>query len=364
MPRSLNHRKKTKEVGRKKMVQNYVVTLGEIMLRLKSPGHEKLLQSPSLEATFGGGESNLAVSLANYNLNARYVTALPVNPIGNSCVQFLRSMNVDTSYIVRQGDRIGVYFLETGSGPRPSKVIYDRSHSAISRAEIMDFDWDGLFRDAKWFHITGITPALSQKSAELSLFAVKKAKEKGLTVSCDLNFRKKLWKYGKSAPEVMAQLMPYIDVVIANEEDIQKSLGMSLDQQIGGTTLSTDNYYSLAQQLLDTYLNVQTVAITLRESFSADYNGWGAMGLSRGDSQAVFSKKYNLKDIVDRVGGGDSFGGALIYGLFTEKPLQEALEFAVAASALKHTIPGDINRVSIEEVTALMQGDSSGRVQR
>ncbi|UYP46931.1 2-dehydro-3-deoxygluconokinase/2-dehydro-3-deoxygalactonokinase [Candidatus Lokiarchaeum ossiferum] len=346
------------------MGQNYIVTLGEIMLRLKSPGHEKLLQSPSLEATFGGGESNVAVSLANYDLNARYVTALPVNSIGDSCVQFLRSMNVDTSCIIRQGDRIGVYFLEIGSGPRPSKVIYDRSHSAISEAGIADFDWDGIFKNAKWFHITGITPALSQKNADLSIFAVKKAKEKGLTVSCDLNFRKKLWKYGKSAPEVMAQLMPYIDVVIANEEDIQKSLGMSIDQKIGGSKLSAEKYENLARHLLTSYSNVQTVAITLRESYSADHNGWAAIGLSRGDSHAVFSKKYDLKDIVDRVGGGDSFGGALIYGLFSKKPLQDALEFAVAASALKHTIPGDINRVSIAEVTALMQGDSSGRVQR
>ncbi|TFH30832.1 MAG: sugar kinase [Promethearchaeota archaeon] len=349
-----------------KPIQIDVVTLGEILLRLKSPGHEKLLQSPSLEATFGGGEANVAISLANYGLNARFITVLPNNSIGDSSIQFLRSMNVDTTQIVRKGNRIGIYFLETGSGPRPSKIIYDRAHSAIFQADITDFNWEECFAEAKWFHITGITPALSEKSAELSLFTVKKAKELGLTVSCDLNFRKKLWKYGKTAPEIMNQMISYVDVVIANEEDIQKSLGMPSDQQIGevGLEISRDKYKALAQRVLDTYANVQIVAITLRESYSADYNDWSAMCLSRENNTALFSKKYALRDIVDRVGGGDSFSGALIYGLFEEMNLQEALEFAVAASALKHTIPGDCNRVSVEEIKSLMQGDSSGRVQR
>jgi len=347
-----------------KTTQKYVVTLGEIMLRLKSPGHERLLQSPTLEATFGGGEANVAISLANFGLRARFITALPNNPIGESSIRFLRSMDVDTTKIIKQGDRMGVYFLEAGSGPRPSKVIYDRMNSAISQAKITDFNWEDCFKDAQWLHITGITPALSQRSADLSLFAVKKAKEMGLTVSCDLNYRKKLWKYGKTAPEIMNQMMPYINVVIANEEDIQKSLGITSDQQIGGVELSREKYNTLAKQVLDTYKNVQFVAITLRESYSANYNEWAAMGLSREVNKTYYSKKYSIKNIVDRVGGGDSFGAGLIYCLVQKMDNQESLEFAVAVSALKHTIPGDINRVSIEEVKVLMQGDSSGRVQR
>ncbi|MBD3185228.1 sugar kinase [Candidatus Bathyarchaeota archaeon] len=341
-----------------------VVTLGEIMVRLKAPGHERLFQSPILEATFGGGEANVAISLANYGLNARFVTALPENQVGDSIINFLRSMNVDTSMILRQGNRSGIYFLEAGAGPRPSKVIYDRAHSAISEADPGDFNWDGIFESADWFHVTGITPALSASAAEVSARAMKEAKERNLTVSCDLNYRKKLWKYGKTAPETMGDLMPWIDVVIANEEDIQLSLGMELDQEIGSVELSREKYKHLAVKVLETHENVDTIAITLRESISADHNNWSAMCYSRDENKVRFSRKYRLTDIVDRVGGGDSFCGGFIYGLCTEMPLQEALEFAVAASALKHTIPGDCNRVSVDEVNRLARGDASGRVQR
>ncbi|MCP4762546.1 MAG: sugar kinase, partial [archaeon] len=336
----------------------------EIMLRLKSPGHERLFQSPKLEATFGGGEANVAISLANYGLNTRFITALPKNAIADSVERFLKSMSVDTSYIIRQGTRVGTYFLEAGAGPRSSMVIYDRAHSSISEAKIEDFNWDKMFSDTNWFHITGITPALSETAAELSIEAVKIAKKKGLKISCDLNFRKKLWKYGKNAPEVMKELMPFIDVIIANEEDIQKSLGMKLDQKIGGVELDREKYEQLAKKLSSEYSNVEIVAITLRESFSADHNDWSAMCYVKKENKAYFSKKYSLKNIVDRVGGGDSFGSGLIYALYTNMNSQDALEFAVAASALKHTVPGDVNRVSVEEVKKLVAGEASGRVQR
>ena len=284
--------------------------------------------------------------------------------IGDAIVSFLRGMSIDTKFIKRQGKRVGTYYLEAGSGPRPSNVIYDRSHSSISEAKPDEFDFTKIFADACWFHITGITPALSETGADLSLAAMKEAKNQGIMVSCDLNYRKKLWKYGKDAPGIMNQLMPYVDVVIANEEDIQKSLGMELDQKIGGVSLSRDKYANLAKQLLDEYDNVSTVSITLRESFSANHNDWSAMCYSRKDGQARFSKKYKLKNIVDRVGGGDSFAGGFIYALYKGIEIQEALEFAVAASALKHTIQGDCNRVSVEEVNHLAKGDASGRVNR
>ncbi|MHA1680978.1 MAG: PfkB family carbohydrate kinase [Promethearchaeota archaeon] len=343
---------------------NTVVTLGEIMVRLKAPGHERLFQTPFLEATFGGGEANVAISLANFGLSARFVTALPKNSIGDAVVRFLRSMNVDTSCIARQGKRVGTYYLETGSGPRPSTVIYDRAHSSISEAKPEHFNWDAVFKNAGWFHITGITPAISETGAALSLAAIKAAKDRGLTVSCDLNYRKKLWKFGKAAPDIMKQLMPFIDVVIANEEDIQHSLGMSIQQQIGGVHLSKEKYEVLAKRVLDEYTNVKIVAITLRESFSADHNDWSAMCLSGDGKEPLFSKIYSLRKIVDRVGGGDSFAGGFIYGLQSHKELQDTLEFAVAASALKHTIRGDCNRVSVQEVEKLAGGDASGRVQR
>ncbi len=341
-----------------------VVALGEIMVRLKSPGNERLFQTPALEATFGGGEANVAISLANYGVDASFVTALPKNAIGDAVIAFLRSMNVDTSKIARQGKRVGIYYLEGGAGSRPSSVIYDRDHSSIAEAKPEDFNWDEVFANAGWFHITGITPALSPDCAALSVAAVKAAKERGLTVSCDLNYRKNLWKYGKTAPEVIKQLIPHVDVVVANEEDIQNSLGMQSDQKIGGVELSTEKYEKLAKQVQDAFSNVDIVAITLRESFSADHNDWSAMCYSRKEGKARLSRKYQLTDIVDRVGGGDAFAGGFIYALFKKMDVQEALEFAVAASALKHTIPGDCNRVSVEEVAKLVAGDASGRVHR
>ncbi|MHA1794338.1 MAG: PfkB family carbohydrate kinase [Promethearchaeota archaeon] len=344
--------------------QSFVVTLGEIMLRLKSPGHERLLQSPLLEATFGGGEANVAVSLANFGVPARFVTALPDNLLGDATVAFLRSMNVDTSCIIRQGKRLGIYFLEVGSGPRSSLVIYDRTHSSIFEASTSDFDWDTIFKDASWFHITGITPALSKNCAELAIHAVQFAKKNKIKVSCDLNYRKKLWKYGKTAPEVMREITSNVDIIIANEEDIQKSLGMTLDQQIGGVSLSREKYERLGNSVLNEFPNVETIAITLRESFSADHNDWSAMCITRKDRKALYSRKYQLKDIVDRVGGGDSFAAGFIYGLKEGMKIQDALEFGVAASALKHTIVGDCNRVRISEVKRLVEGNAFGRVQR
>jgi len=341
-----------------------VVTLGEIMVRLRSPGSERLFQSPVLEATFGGGEANVAITLANFGIEASFVTALPKNAIGDAAIAFLRSMNVDTTKIARQGKRVGVYYIEVGAGPRPSNVIYDREHSAIAEAKPGNFNWDDIFSGAGWFHVTGITPAISASCAALSVAATKAAKDRGLTVSCDLNYRKALWKYGKAAPEIMKQLMPHVDVVVANEEDIQNSLGMQLDQKIGGAELSTKKYEALAKQVLAAFGNVELVAITLRESYSADHNDWSAMCCSRREGKVLVSRKYQLTDIVDRVGGGDAFAGGLIYGLVKKLDLHDALEFAVAASALKHTIPGDANRVSIEEVLKLAGGDVSGRVQR
>ena len=338
-----------------------VVTFGEIMLRLKSPGNERLFQSPVLEATFGGGECNVAVSLANYGIPVAFVTAVPANNVGDAAVAEARSFGVDTSFIKRQGERLGTYYLETGSNQRASKVTYDRAYSSIATAKPGDFDWDEIFAGAEWFHITGITPALSQSAADLSLEAVKQARAKGLQVSCDYNYRKNLWKYGKQAPEVMKELVKYVTVGIANEEDCQKSLGITIDVDVHSGELDTEKYRQMAQRVLDEFPNLEKQAITLRESRSADVNGWGAC-LHNG-KEFLTSRHYEITDIVDRVGGGDSFAGGLVYGLLTYDD-QKALEFATAASCLKHTVPGDFNRVSVSEVEALMKGDASGRVQR
>ena len=340
-----------------------IVTLGEIMLRLKSPGLERFFQSPSLEATFGGGEANVAVSLANYGMDAKFVTALPDNAIAESCIRELRGFGVDTSDIVTtKNGRVGIYFLESGTNQRPSKVIYDRSESSIAIAKPEDFDFAKIFEGANWFHITGITPALSQSAADLSMAAVKAAKEMGLTVSCDLNYRKNLWKYGKEAKEVMRELVKYVDVIIANEEDCQKSLGMESSSNVESGELDTAKYEKLAQDVLALYPNAQRIAITLRESKSANHNDWAACICDR--NEFYVSKKYEIKNILDRVGGGDSFGGGLIYGLLNYDNQRDALEYAVAASCLKHSISGDYNRVTKKEVEALMGGDGSGRVQR
>ncbi len=338
------------------------VTFGEIMLRLKSPGHERFFQSPSLEATFGGGESNVAVALANYGLEAGFVTALPNNDIAEACIREVRGFGVDVSAIRRSGDRMGIYFLEGGANQRPSKVIYDRSRSSIAESGPGDFDWPQIFAGAEWFHITGITPALSQSAADLSLEACQAAKAAGVTVSCDFNFRGKLWKYGKTAPEVMRELVRYVDVGIANEEDCQKSLGISADVDVHTGELDSTKYEALSQKVLDTYPDMSIIAITLRESRSADTNGWSAC-LRDGDGFKL-SRHYEITDIIDRVGGGDSFASGLIAGLKFHSDRQQALEFAVAASCLKHSISGDFNRVSKSEVENLMGGDASGRVQR
>jgi 2-dehydro-3-deoxygluconokinase len=341
-----------------------VVTLGEIMLRLKSPGFERLFQSPMLEATFGGSESNVSISMCNYKIPSKFITTLPKNAVGEAAFKYLSSFGIDTSCIAWKGDRLGIYYYENGSGPRASTVLYDRSNSSINIVTKDDFDWKKVFSDAEWFHLSGITPALSQNAANLSIHAVRTAKEHGLMVSCDLNYRKKLWNYGKKAPEIMNSLMPYVDVAIANEEDIQLSLGLTIDQKITGDKLDREKYIHLAKSVLNKYSNVKFVVISLRESHSADDNDWSGMLYARDTDQSYFSRIYHLTDIVDRVGAGDSFGAGIIYGLMTKMDYQKCIEFAVAASALKHTIPGDSNRVTVEEVQNLMKGEQSGRVQR
>lgn len=339
-----------------------VVTFGEIMLRLKSPALERFFQSPSLEATFGGGEANVAVSLANYGMDTAFVTLLPDNDIGKACLRTVRGYGVDVSNIQMVPGRMGIYFLETGSNQRPSKVIYDRADSCIAKAASDAIDWDKALEGATWFHITGITPAISQSAADLSLAAVKAAKARGVHVSCDLNYRKNLWKYGKRADEVMSELVKYVDTVIANEEDFQKSLGIKAESDVESGELDTSVYEKIAKMAMNRYPNIKRVAITLRESKSADTNYWAACIYD--GKEFYVSRKYAITDIVDRVGGGDSFGGGLIYGLNAYDNQRDALEFAVAASCLKHTINGDFNLVSVAEVEALKKGSGSGRVER
>ena len=341
-----------------------VITFGEIMLRLKSPAYERFFQSPALEATFGGGEANVSVSLANYGMDTSFVTVLPKNDIAEACIRELRGFGVDTTKIVRGGNRVGIYYLETGAVQRPSKVIYDRAGSSIAEAKPGDIDWDKTLEGATWFHFTGITPAISQGAADLCLEALKACKERGIHVSCDLNYRKNLWKYGKRADEVMTELVKYVDTVIANEEDFQKALCLKAESQadVEEGELNIDNYKAIASLAMETYPNIKRVAITLRESKSANHNDWRACLYNGKDF--FLSRKYSITDIVDRVGGGDSFGGGLIYGLNNYDNEQDALEYAVAASCLKHTIIGDYNRVSVAEVESLMKGSGNGRVQR
>ena len=339
-----------------------VVTLGEIMLRLKAPGHDRLFQSPALEATFGGAEANVAASLANFAVTATFVTALPGNAVGDACMRELRGFGVDVSRIRRQGDRVGIYYLEAGANQRPSKVVYDRAGSSIATARPGDFDWDAILDGADWFHVSGITPAISESAAELTLEAVRKARARGVTVSCDYNYRKNLWKYGKRAPEVMREIVRYVHVGIANEEDCQKALGIETDVDVHAGALEHEKYRALAERVLDTFPNLEKQVITLRESRSADHNDWSAVLHNR--EAFLASRRYGITDIVDRVGGGDSFAAGLIYGLLTYHDDARALDFATAASCLKHSIPGDFNRVSVGEVESLMGGDASGRVQR
>lgn len=339
-----------------------VLTFGEIMLRLHTPGHERFFQSNMMEATFGGGEANVAVSLVNYGMEAQYCTVLPDNAIGDECVKELRRFGVDVSKVQRGPGRMGIYFLENGANQLPSKVVYDRAYSAIALAKPGDIDWDKVFDGVDWFHITGITPAISESAMELSMESVKVAKEKGITVSCDLNYRKNLWKYGKKATEVMRELAKYVDVAIANEEDVQKSLEITMDVDVESGKLDREKYKELGDKVLAAYPHMKMIAITLRESHSADWNGWAGC-LNDGEKFYV-SKKYEIRDIIDRVGGGDSFAAGLIYGLNTYEDKQQALEFSVAASCLKHSIVGDFNRVSVSDVEKLAGGDGTGRVQR
>ena len=336
------------------------VTFGELMLRLAPEGYLRFVQAEKYQATFGGAEANVAVSLANYGINAQFVTKLPTHEIGQSAVNSLRKFGVDTSKIVRGGERVGIYYCEKGASQRPSKVIYDRAYSAIAMAKKEDFDWNSILDGAEWFHFTGITPALSDEMAEITLEACKAARAKGITVSCDLNFRKKLWSKEK-AGKVMGEICHYVDVCIANEEDAKDVFGIEADgSDITGGKLNRDGYISVAKKLTDRF-GFKAVAITLRESKSANDNDWSGMLYT--DGQACFSKKYSIH-IVDRVGGGDSFGGGLIYSMMNGFTAQAAIEFAIAASCLKHSIEGDYNLVSVDEVMNLAGGDASGRVQR
>ena len=340
-----------------------VVTFGEIMLRLAPPGYERFLQTSQFVATFGGGEANVAVTVAGFGWPASYVTVLPPNhPIADAVVAELRRFNVDTSRIVRGKGRMGIYFVEAGANQRPSKVVYDRDYTSMALAKPGDLKWDDAFADAGWFHITGITPALSASAADLAIESVRAARERGLTVSCDLNYRKNLWKYGKSTAEVMRELVKYVDVAIANEEDCQMALGIQADVDVHSGKLDAAQYRKLAEKVLAEFPNVKSIAITLRESHSASHNGWSACLHDRKDF--LMSRHYEITHIVDRVGGGDSFAGGLIYGMLALGSNQEALEFAVAASCLKHSIPGDFNRFTVDEVKSLLKGGGSGRVQR
>jgi 2-dehydro-3-deoxygluconokinase len=339
-----------------------VITFGEIMLRLAPEGYYRFVQAKSFGATFGGGEANVAISLANFGINASFVTKLPEHEIGQAAVNSLRSFGVDTSNIVRGGDRIGIYYLEKGASQRASKVIYDRAASAVATASPADFDWEKIFHRADWFHFTGITPALSDNVAEICASACKAAKAAGLTVSCDLNYRKNLWSREK-AGQVMARLLEFTDVCIANEEDAGDVFGIKAENtNITGGKISYEGYKSVAKKLADRF-DLSFAAITLRESMSANDNDWSAMLYNCKSCEYYFSKKYSVH-IVDRVGGGDSFGAGLIFAMLNNMPAQEALEFAVAASALKHSIEGDFNMVSADEVRKLAGGDASGRVQR
>ncbi len=328
------------------------------MMRLATPGFLRFSQTSTLEMTFGGGEANVAVSLVNYGLSADFVTRLPKNDMGQAAINELRGIGVGTGHIVRGGERIGIYFLETGASQRASKVTYDRAHSAISEIKPGEVNWEAAFKGARWFHWTGITPALSDSAAAVVEEACKAAKALGLTISTDLNYRKKLWSKQK-AGEVMGKLMQYVDVCIANEEDAESVFGIHGAEVTSGK-IEHAQYEDVAKQLTERF-GFKQVAITLRESYSASHNGWSAMLWTGG--KAYYSRKYDL-NVIDRVGGGDSFGGGLIFASLRGDAPQQAIEFAVAASALKHTVPGDYNRVTLDEVEALVKGDGSGRVQR
>lgn len=343
---------------------NTIVTFGEVMLRLASPGYQRFQQAQQFEASFGGGEANVAVSLANYGLSARFVTRLPDNDLSESLISELRGLRVDTESIIRGGERLGIYFLETGSVSRSSKVIYDRAHSAISTIQPGMVDWDQVFKGVRWFHWTGITPAISQGAADVCLEGIRKANEKGITVSCDLNFRKNLWKYGKTASEVMPELVEGCDVILGNEEDAEKVFGIHPEgADVTSGHVEAAGYESVCRQLMQRFTRAKKAIVTLRGSINANHNSWS--GVLFDGKQLFTAPTYQITHIVDRVGGGDSFMGGLIYGLITyEGDDQKALNFATAASCLKHTIKGDYNRVTVSEVEKLMSGDASGRVSR
>jgi 2-dehydro-3-deoxygluconokinase len=339
-----------------------VVTFGEIMLRLSPPGFERLFQSPVLSATFGGGEANVAVSLAQFGVDSFYVTRVPPNAIGDAAVRALRAEGVKTDFVSRGGDRLGIYYAETGASQRASNVVYDRAHSAISELEPGSVDWAAVFKGADWFHVTGITPALGDKASTCTRESLEAARKAGARVSVDLNFRRKLWSE-KRAQEVMRPLMRHVDLMIANEEDIQAVLGLQVPEtDVTAGQLNLEGYKRVAQQISQE-LGPSMIAITLRESISASENGWSAALWDSARGQFLHSQRYDVR-LVDRIGGGDSFAGGLIYGLLTGRDPDAALRFAVAASALKQTIPGDFNRVSVAEVDRLAKGDASGRVQR
>ncbi|GAB7087786.1 sugar kinase [Marinifilum fragile] len=346
-------------------MSNKVVTFGEIMLRLATPGYERFSQASEFTATYGGGEANVAVSLANYGIESSFVTRLPKNDIARACEMDLRKYGVNTDNIIHGGDRLGIYFLETGAVSRGSKVVYDRAHSAISQIEKGMIDWDKVFEGVSWFHWTGITPAISQGAADVCLEAINAANERGITVSCDLNYRKNLWKYGKSAGEVMPALVAGTDVVLGNEEDAEKVLGIKPEGvDVTGGHVEADAYLSVSEQIMTQFPRCKKVITTLRGSINANHNSWSGV-LYDGKELFKANNTYQITHIVDRVGGGDSFMGGLIYGLLTwPNDNQKALNFAVAASCLKHTIYGDYNQVTVEEVEKLMDGDASGRVAR
>jgi 2-dehydro-3-deoxygluconokinase len=339
-----------------------IVTFGEIMLRLAPPSFERFLQTPQFVATFGGAEANVAVALASFGLPASFVTVLPANSIADAAVAELRRFGVDTSQIVRAPGRLGVYYLEAGANQRPSRIVYDRDHSAMALAKPGDISWQPVLTDAAWFHISGITPALSSSAADMALESVRQAHVAELTVSCDLNYRKNLWKWGKTAREVLPEFIKFTDVLIANEEDVQVALGLEVEVDVQSGQLDRGQYEKLARRVLSAYPNLRAIAITLRESVSASHNGWSAC-LHDG-KHFLASRRYDITHIVDRVGAGDCFAAGLIYGMLTGLANQETLEFAVAASCLKHSIPGDFSRVSVAEVNALLKEGGSGRVQR
>lgn len=339
-----------------------IVTFGEIMLRLSPPGRELLFQTPRLEPCFGGGEANAAVSLAILGHEVRYVSAVPGNDVGEAAVRELRKWGVDTRFVLRRGRRLGLYFAEPGANQRPSRVTYDREGSALAEAKPGDFDWPTVLSGAGWLHVTGITPALSASAAALTLEAVRAARAGKITVSVDLNFRAKLWNYGRSAPEVMREVVRHADLVVGNEEDCQKALGIEAPAAAGPGRLSAADAERLTDRVLAEYPNLARVALTLRESRGADDNGWSAVLRTRG--RFLAGPSYDIRDIVDRIGAGDAFAAGLIHSLASGLADEEALAFAVAASCLKHSIPGDFNLASEKDVRALMAGEASGRIRR